>query len=225
MKTSPYHIVYEDEVILVVYKERNVFSVMTEDIKTKHQNLYFYLQCYTKRKHEKVFLCHRLDYETSGLMIFAKNENIAHLVRQSFEERKVERRYEAVVRESLRPDFHEVVEQSLSENASFHVYEDQENGKHAITEITYSNAIQIGTALDIRIETGRKNQIRMAIHTLGLTLIGDRRYAKDEAKRMYLNAYSLSFPETLGLRQNVFSVSPLWIVLDSSCKEKGKPIE
>lgn len=225
MKKAPYSIVYEDENILVVYKERNLFSVMTDDVKTRHHNLYFYLQCYTRQKQEKVFVCHRLDFETSGLMVFAKQESLAHLIRLSFEERTVERRYEAVVREKLSPDFHETVRQFLSENQSYLVYSDEEKGKEAVTIISYANPIQIGTALDIRIETGRKNQIRMALSTLGLTLIGDTRYAKDDAKRMYLNAYSLSFPLTLGLKQNTFSTTPLWIIPSPSCKDIRKPIE
>ncbi len=225
MKKAPYRILYEDDSLLVVYKERDVFSVMTEDVKTKHHNLYFYLQCYARRKQEKVFLVHRLDFETSGVMVFAKEKETCHLLRETFENREVERRYEAVVKESLPSDFHQTVTQYLREEKNtYQVCEDRKNGKEAVTEISYANPIQIGTALDIRIETGRKNQIRMALHYLGLTLIGDRRYSKDEAKRMYLNAYSLTFPEKLNLKERVFSVSPLWIIAPS-CKEDKKPIE
>lgn len=211
MKKAPYHILYEDEQVLAVYKERDVFSVETDDIKTKYHNLFSYLKQYARKKGEKVYLVHRLDYETSGVMVFSKTKECQSYLKECFFQRTVERKYEAVVREKVEENFHILFHQKIKENHAYQVKEDEE-GKEAITEITYSNPIQIGTALKIQIYTGRKNQIRLALHSLSLTLIGDKRYALDTAKRMYLNSYSLSFPPSPLLKVNHFSVPPLWII-------------
>lgn len=213
MKKIPYEIVYEDESILVVYKNRDVFSVATDDIKTKNHNLFFYLKRYAASNGEKVFLVHRLDYETSGIMIFAKNYETQQYLKDCFENRTVIRLYEAVVKEKLQDSYHKEVNLKLSQNESGKVYIDDVSGKEAITIVDYLNPIQIGSALKIEIKTGRKNQIRISLHSLGLTLIGDKRYSSDIAKRMYLNAYSLSFPKNDILKKNEFFINPLWIKL------------
>lgn len=213
MKISPYNIIYEDDDILVVYKQRNVFTIKTLDKKTFNYNLFHYLYEYLKKKGERPYIVHRLDYETSGLLIFAKNEELQYKLRQCFEERKVRREYEAVVLEQLERGKTYHVEQYLSEgkNGQKVIVTDEDNGRIAITDIKVENPIQIGTSLKIEIKTGRRNQIRLALKSLGLTLIGDKRYALHEAKRMYLNAYRLSFPIELGLKQSVFETAPLWI--------------
>jgi len=210
----PYEILYEDESIIVVYKKRNVFTIRTTDKKTYAYNLYHYLKMYMWKKKEDLFIVHRLDYETSGILIFAKSYPMKEKLQKCFEERKVIRDYEAVIQERipLNQSFH--VEQYLEERG-FKVFQtDKEHGKQAITDISSINYINIGTALKINISTGRKNQIRMAIHSLGFTLLGDKRFANSEAKRMYLNAYRLVFPAELGLKQPEFKVDPLWIILN-----------
>ena len=211
MKKCPYQILYEDENVLSVYKERNVFSVATEDIKTRYQNLFSYLKSYAKRKGENIYLVHRLDYETSGVMVFAKNQETQRYLKDCFETRSVIRLYEAVVKENVKEDYHILFSQMIKESASYKVKED-EKGKEAITEIYYGNKIQIGTALRIQIHTGRKNQIRLALHSLSLTLIGDKRYAKDTAKRMYLNSYALIFPKSDLLKESRFITPCLWLI-------------
>jgi 23S rRNA-/tRNA-specific pseudouridylate synthase len=65
--------------------------------------------------------------------------------------------------------------------------------------------------LNINIETGRRNQIRIALYSLGYTLLGDKRYSNNENKRMYLNSYALVFPSNLGLKENEFITKPLWL--------------
>jgi 23S rRNA pseudouridine1911/1915/1917 synthase len=211
---APYYIVYEDSALLVVYKKREVFTIATPDPKTYHHNLFYYLQAYSKANHETVYLIHRLDFETSGLMLFAKTPAIQNALKTAFETHDVGRYYEAVVKESLPVGKHYDVQQYLlEEGANVHV-SDPEHGKEAITHVEVKNPIQIGSALAITIDTGRKNQIRIALHSLGLTLLGDKRYSANEAKRMYLNAYRLTLPESIPVAQRVFSVEPLWLKND-----------
>lgn len=213
MKNAPYQILYEDEEILVVYKQRDVFSIRTKDKKTFSHNLYHYLYLYLKEKGENLFVVHRLDYETSGVMIFAKNKAMKEKLQKCFEERKVERYYEAVIKEKIELGTKHYVLQYLSdgENGTKVQVVDEKTGKDAITHIQAHNYIQIGTALNINIETGRRNQIRIAIYSLGYTLLGDKRYSNNENKRMYLNSYALVFPSNLGLKENEFITKPLWL--------------
>lgn len=212
-KQPPYVIVFEDKQLLVVYKRREVFTIHTEDKKTWHHNLYYYLGQYLKKKGESLFIVHRLDFETSGLVVFAKSLDIKRRLQQAFVQHKVLRQYEAVVKEDLSPYYSVEIQQKLLEKGEKVVpVSFDEEGKLSITHVTYKNKIQIGSALAIEIETGRKNQIRLALSSLGLTLIGDKRYSHDEAKRMYLNAYRIVFPEECFLEQRVFETEPLWIL-------------
>lgn len=224
MKTAPYHILYEDSSVIAVYKERNVLTIHTKDKKTFHQNLYFYLSCYLRKKKEELHIVHRLDYETSGILIFAKDVEMKKRLQQCFVSHSVTRLYEAVVREKVPLEYKKEVRMYLSdgENGSLVRETTSEDGKEAITFLKAENYIQIGTAMKIRIETGRRNQIRLALKKEGLTLIGDKRYAKDEAKRMYLNCYHLSFPSDIGLKETCFSVSPLWIRKDAVSDDKSE---
>ena len=214
MAIAPYHILYEDDDLLVVYKERNVFSIRTQDKKTYSHNLYHYLYEYLKRKNERPYIVHRLDYETSGIVVFAKNESIQTLLRSAFEKREVKREYEAVVKESLECGKTYHVEHYLNDkkNPSKVVITNEQDGRLAITDLEVTNQIQIGSVFHIDIKTGRRNQIRIAIHSLGFTLLGDKRYSSNEAKRMYLNAYRLTFPSSLPINQYCFETQPLWLI-------------
>ncbi len=213
MKATPYSIVYEDDEILTVYKNRDVLTIRTKDKKTYSHNLYHYLYLYLQKKGERLFVVHRLDYETSGLLVFAKNESMKVKLQKAFEERKVLREYEAVIKERIPLHEKYTVHMYLSDGANGRkvLKSTKEEGKEAITHLYSMNYIQIGTAMKINIETGKRNQIRIAIHELGFTLLGDKRYSMDENKRMYLNSYHLSFPSEIGLLRNDFYTSPLWI--------------
>lgn len=208
---APYEIVYEDGQVLVVYKKRDVLTLRTGDPKTFGRNLYHYLHVYLSKKNEKLYIVHRLDYSTSGLLIFAKSGKMKQTLQDAFKHHEVERDYEAVVAEKIPLDRSYHVEMELSSDGKGgKVYEDPE-GKLAITDFKPVNYIQIGTALSVRISTGRRAQIRLAIAHEGLHLLGDETYSSCPAKRMYLNAYRLKFKDGTGLKQTEFAVKPLWI--------------
>lgn len=210
-RKTRFEIVYEDKEVLVVYKERNLLTIRTNDPKTFSKNLYHYVHDYLRSRHERPFIVHRLDFETSGLVVFAKTFAVKERLQSCFEARRVIRLYEAVVRQYVAIGKKKMVRLFLSENKnSFFVHKDAK-GKESLTLFEARNPIGIGTALKVEILTGRKNQIRVALHDQGLTLIGDERYSKDKAKRMYLNAYYLLFPEESGLKQREFFMEPLWI--------------
>ncbi len=221
MKKAPYQIIYEDKEIIVVYKERNVFSIRTNDKRTYAYNLYHYLYEYLKKKGERPFIVHRLDYETSGIMIFAKSSSLKEELQSYFENRNVVRLYEAVIEERIQPNLHYDVNQYLGSNdkGGKVFLSNKENGKEAVTHLTSKNQIQIGTVLDVSIETGRRAQIRMAISSLGYHLLGDNKYSCTPAKRMYLNAYKLAFPSSSSIKQKEFYVKPLWLIEEAKEKD------
>lgn len=208
---APYEILYEDDEIIVVYKKRNVFSIRTEDKKTFSHNLYHYLKLYLQKKKENLFIVHRLDYETSGIMIFAKSEAMKEKLQSCFEKREVIRLYEGVIPFGLPlKESYEVIQYLTFGKGKIEITT-PEKGKDAITYFKTENNIQTGTAIKIDIKTGRRNQIRLALSSNGYPLLGDTRYQGKESKRLYLNAYYLSFPEEVGLKQSSFFIEPLWI--------------
>lgn len=208
---APYEILYEDSDILVVDKKRNVFTIRTQDKRTFAQNLYHYLKVYLNHKGENLFIVHRLDYETSGLLVFAKSLLVKQRLQSCFEQRNVLRLYEGVIPFGLPLGKDFTVKQYLSSGKGKIEVVNKEEGKEAMTYLRTQNDIQIGTALRIQIETGRRNQIRLALSFLGYPLLGDTRYQGKAAKRLYLNAYLLSFPDEAHLKQSTFFMPPLWI--------------
>lgn len=214
MKRS-FDILYEDKEILVVYKKSGLLTIGTD--KDPTHNLYHYVREYLNSKRQKAFIVHRLDKDTSGILIFSKSPWIKEKLQKAFEEGTVTRLYEAIVSEKnlKRQNYH--VEEYLAfdpKSGNVYVTKDHENGKKAITLMKVDHENSLGTVLRIKILTGRRNQIRLALKTVSLTLLGDKKYGNKEdkkTKRMFLNAYYLAFPESLHLRQNVFSVKPLWL--------------
>lgn len=204
----PFILLYQDEDIVVVYKKRDVLTIRTEDKKTFNRNLYYYLKQDVIRDGEKLFVLHRLDYETSGILVFPKKKEVFTRLQSFYVNRSVERLYEAVIKENIplgeRFEVHQLLDDAKKVQVSI-------DGKEAITSFAAVNRIQLGTALDIRINTGRRNQIRIALHDCGYTLLGDRRYSNDFNKRMYLNSYRLVFPIEAKLKKREFSLDPLWI--------------
>ena len=207
---APFELLYQDDDILVVYKKRDVLTIKTEDKNTYHKNLYYYLKKDFMKKNEDLYVLHRLDFETSGILVFVKKLEVFKILQTAFKNRDVKRYYEAVVKEKIELNKQVEVHQNLKEVGEKVIVDN--DGKEAITIFKATNYIQIGTALDIEIKTGRRNQIRIALNSSNLTLLGDKRYSNSIEKRMYLNEYKIEFPEYCYLKKSSFEVKPLWII-------------
>lgn len=207
-----FEILHEDKQIIVVYKKSGLLSIATND--GDLHNLYHYVREYVNKKKEKIFIVHRLDKDTSGIMIFAKNIKMKEQLQKCFENHTVIRKYEAVVKEKLDIGKEFTVNQLLlldrKSNTVF-ITNDKNRGKQAITEIRVSNYNNLGTVLDINIKTGRQNQIRVALKSLGFTLIGDRKYSDSSFERMLLNEYYLCFPGDVKINQHEFKKECFWL--------------
>ena len=185
-------IIYEDDKYLVVNKPSGMLTVSTD--KEKNRTLYHLVREYihSKKNHEKIFIVHRLDRETSGLVLFCKDEKLRDNIQENWEKVAVKREYVAVVVGILDKKKDKLVNY-LKENKANMVYVSND-GKKAITnyEVIKENR---NSLLKILIETGRKNQIRVQLNEIGHPIIGDKKYGNIKGKRLLLCANKLDIKD------------------------------
>ena len=189
-------IVYEDDDIVVVNKGYGLLSVGTDKIKTG--TAYSILRDYLKRvdPRNKVFIVHRLDQHTSGLMMFAKNVKAKEAMQHNWNNMVLERRYVCVVEGKLDPPEGEI-RSYLAENSQHEVYstDDPDAGQLAVTRYRTLRSANGYSLVEVQLETGRKNQIRVHMKDLGHPIAGDRKYGAKTSPihRLALHAMSLRF--------------------------------
>ena len=189
-------IVYEDDDVIVVNKGYGLLSVSTERIRTG--TAYSILLDYLKRVYprNKLFIVHRLDQHTSGLMMFAKNEKAKLAMQHNWNNMVLERRYVAVVEGKLDEPEGEI-RSYLAENAQHQVYstDDPEAGQLAVTRYRTLRSANGYTLVELQLATGRKNQIRVHMKDLGHPIAGDRKYGAHTSPihRLALHAMTLRF--------------------------------
>jgi 23S rRNA pseudouridine1911/1915/1917 synthase len=196
---TPYYglkIIFEDSYIILIDKQHGLLSIATETEKDK--TAYSILSRHVKKEStfNKIFVVHRLDRETSGLMMFAKNQQTKELLQKGWQNIVHERNYIAVVEGSIEKD-EGIVSSWLKESNAMTMYSDtkSENSSKAITHYRVLKKNKDYTLLDISLETGKKNQIRIHMKELGHSIIGDIKYGgnKSPIKRLGLHAQKLSF--------------------------------
>lgn len=190
-------IVYEDDDIIVVNKGYGLLSVATDN--KKQLTAYSILRDYIKRINpaNKLFIVHRLDQHTSGLMLFAKSIQAKDAMQHNWNNMVIDRRYAAIV--EGRPEQNSgTIDTLLAENTRHLMYvadEKTPNAKRAVTQWTMVRSRSGYTLLDVSLDTGRKNQIRAHMQHLGHPIAGDRRYGakSSPAHRLCLHAHTLRF--------------------------------
>lgn len=189
-------IVYEDDWIIVVHKDSGLLTIATET--EKEHTAFAYLSAYLKfyRRTDKIFIVHRIDRMTSGLLIFAKNENVQRILRSNWDEMVLSRQYVAVV--EGRMEYTEgTVSTWLDEDpVSTRVYVSRPGvGKRAVTHYRLIDEVPGLSLLELELETGRKNQIRVHMKHIGHTLAGDKKYGSkiDPIGRLCLHARQIEF--------------------------------
>lgn len=193
-KINTINIIYEDNDYLVVNKPSGMLTISTE--KEKNRTLYHMVREYIhgKGNHEKLFIVHRLDRETSGLVLFCKNEELRDKLQENWENVAIRREYAAIVSGILEKK-KECLIAYLKENKANLVYVSKsKEGKQAITnyEVIKENR---NSLLKILIETGRKNQIRVQLNEIGHPIIGDKKYGNIKGKRLLLCANRLDIKD------------------------------
>lgn len=189
-------LVYEDDDIIVVNKGYGLLSMGTD--KVKEGTAYSILREYLKWKdpRNKLFIVHRLDQHTSGLMMFAKNEQAKETMQHNWNNMVLNRKYLAVVEGKVEPA-EGVVKSYLAETSQHEMYstDNPEEGKLAVTRYKTLKCRNGYTMLEVELDTGRKNQIRVHCKDLGHPIAGDRRYGAKTSPihRLALHAQTLRF--------------------------------
>lgn len=189
-------IVFEDENIIVIDKHAGLLSISTA--KENKRTAFRILSSYVKKKNSNnlIFVVHRLDRDTSGLMMFAKNENVKRILQDNWHDLVSERAYLALIEGKPEPWSGEI-RSYLHESKALIVYSSQnpESGQEAITHYKIVKGKKDFTLLRVWLETGRKNQIRVHMKDIGHPIVGDKKYGSqiDPIGRLGLHAWILNF--------------------------------
>ena len=187
-------IIHLDDAIVVVDKPAGLLSMGSEREKerTAHRLLNEHLKAMNGRRGQQAFIVHRLDRETSGLMMFARSEAVQKALQEKW--KAVTKRYQAVV-EGEPPESSGTLADRLAETASLMVRRVQTGGELAITHYRILRRRGTRSLLELTIETGRKHQIRVQLAGAGCPVLGDRKYGapNDSARRLALHSCELIF--------------------------------
>lgn len=190
-------IVYEDAYLIVIDKNESLLSVNTE--RQKERTAYTILNEYVRRssKQNHLYIVHRLDRDTSGLMMFAKDEKTQHTLRDNWHQIVFDRRYVAVVNGEIERE-HGVIRSWLTDRTLYVSSSPvDDGGKESITHYRVIKRKNGYSLIELNLETGRKNQIRVHMQDLGHPIVGDGRYGYENNPnplgRLALHAFKLCF--------------------------------
>lgn len=189
-------IIFENDEFIVINKPSGLLTIPSDNEKgrTAYRMVNDYVQ--QKDKHNRIFVVHRLDEDTSGVLMFAKNPKIKDILQKNWSEIVLERGYYAVVEGKMQKE-EETLVNYLKENSLnlMYVSNDKTNGKKCITHYKVMKSNKLYSLLDVNIDTGRKNQIRVQLGHIGHHVLGDDKYGEplDPLKRLALHAYKLKF--------------------------------
>lgn len=192
----PFPILYEDEHLIVVNKPAKLLSVANE--KEKLRTAYHMVTDYVKSKRidDRIYVLHRLDRDTSGVLMFARDPETKELFQAHWNDMIVRRGYLAVVEGVPKPE-RDTIRSWLVETDTHLVFSGQPGpgAKEAVTSYQVVKAGSGYALLDITIETGRKNQIRVHMKELGCPVAGDKQYGSrtNPIGRLCLHANELAF--------------------------------
>ena len=194
-KSRYVNIVYEDRWLVVIEKKTGILSMAAGH---SSLNVKSVLDDYFKRTRQKctAHVVHRLDRDTSGLMIYAKDMQTEQLLERDWHGTVFDRRYVAVVSGEMEED-EGTIANWLKDNAAYVTYSSHvdNGGKYAVTHFHTLKRTTEHSLVEFRLETGRKNQIRVHTSDMGHPVCGDVKYGNgdDPLHRLCLHAYVLCF--------------------------------
>lgn len=205
----PFSVLYEDQDVMVIDKPPGISTSSIDGSENIYGILNRYLKDQTKGR-IKSFVVHRLDKEVSGVLLFAKSESAMETLKGSW--KYTEKHYYALV-EGIPAEQEGSVKSWLKEDKNYKMASSGqvEGAKFAVTHYKVTKTLGSTSLLDITIDTGRKNQIRVHLSDIGCPIVGDRRYgaSAEYKRRIRLHAYSISFDHPVGgQRINVKSPVP-----------------
>ena len=189
-------IIFENDEMIVINKPSGLLSIASDKEKgsTAYRMLTDYVQ--QKDKHNRIFVVHRLDEDTSGVLMVAKNAKLQQALQDHWNEIVTKRGYYAIVEGQLK-DKQGTIKSYLKKNSQNMMYSSKKagDGQFAITHYKVIKEVEGYSLLDVHIDTGRKNQIRVHLGEMGHHVIGDDKYGEpsNPIKRLGLHAYELEF--------------------------------
>lgn len=189
-------IIFENDELVVINKPSGLLSIASDREKgrTAYRMVSDYVQ--QKDKHNRIYVVHRLDEDTSGVLVFAKNPRIKEVLQKEWNDIVRKRGYFAIVEGNMEKDEDTFVDY-LKENALslMYVTNDRKNGKKCVTHYKVIKRNKNYSLLDVDIDSGRKNQIRVQLGHRGHYVVGDDKYGEpsNPLKRLGLHAYNLTF--------------------------------
>ncbi len=197
---SSMKIVFEDDHLIVVNKDAGLLSMSTS--KENRHTAYAYLSEYVKQHDErnKIFIVHRLDRDTSGLMMFAKDQKIQEQLQKKWNDTVLCRKYFALVEGFVLKEQNTIHTWLHEHPKSLKVYVSQPGeGVEATTNYRVIDGSRFYSLLEVELDTGRKNQIRVHMQHIGHPITGDSKYGArhDPMKRLGLHAAELTFVHPL----------------------------
>lgn len=201
-------IIYEDKDIIVINKPSGLLTVATE--KEKNKTAYHLVMEYLKKKNKnnRIFVIHRLDKDTSGIIMFAKNERAKHLYQDNWNDIVKKRCYYAVI-DGKMENKEGTIKSYLKENCNMVYSVKDRSGKLAITEYKVLKERKNISLLDINLKTGRKNQIRVHMKENKTPILGDLKYGEKSKliNRLALHAYKLELINPVTKKLLIFEAS------------------
>jgi 23S rRNA pseudouridine1911/1915/1917 synthase len=188
-------IVYEDQYLFVVEKRSGILCNSPHSDEETVQGI---LNQYLEKNHQRchAHTIHRLDRDTSGLLLFAKDKKVALKFEENWKETVYDRRYVALVHGEMRKK-EGAISSWLKDNAQFLTYSSKTDngGKFATTHYKLIKVLDGYSLVELKLDTGRKNQIRVHLADIGFPVVGDPKYGDGDDKigRLGLHAYKLCF--------------------------------
>ena len=188
-------LLYEDDDIVVVNKPSGLLTMGTDRDKsrTAHTILNEYVRKGNSKSRNRIYIVHRLDRDTSGILIFAKNEKVKLLLQEQWKD--TEKKYLTVVYGELNPK-EGTISSYLAENSAYSVYSTPDSTKGKLSHTAYKVLKETKgfSLLEIHLLTGRKHQIRVHLSEKGHPVVGDSKYGKsgDGYNCLALHARSFS---------------------------------
>lgn len=204
-------ILFEDNDILIIHKPEGLLTVATSS--EREQTAYFHLRQYLQERNrrQRLFIVHRLDKFASGVLVFAKSEKVQSLLQGVFSRHEIQRKYWAIVEGNVGKD-RGTIRSRLAEDKSLRMHStaDETRGKLAVTHFRVLRRTGKLSALEVTLETGRKNQIRAHLSEMGHPIVGDRPYGSslNPLGRLGLHAFQLGFKHPVSGNPLVFQTDP-----------------
>lgn len=205
-KKSNFDIIYEDEYFFVINKPAGLLSISTT--KEKEKTAYHQVREFIKsrKKNDKIFVLHRLDKDTSGVLVFVKDNTLKNLLQNNWDKYVKTREYIALIKGNVKDvDDYTCYLKEIGPDKV--IVTNKKDGKIAVTSLKIINKNNKYSLVKVNIKTGRRNQIRVVLNHLGNPIVGDKKYGEIKSNRLYLHASKLTITNPLNNKTYSFESS------------------